>query len=120
MKILFWILLSHVLVMWLNNQTVELKCKPLPRVELFFHIPELAQKAAAALDKSNFHTAKISLNKMLFKNGGRTLILTFDSHGACPSDLLSFVDAVIEVASIAHPLSREVMIPLVQDSAVAL
>ena len=104
----------------LNSQNIVPACKPSPQVEMLFRKPELAQKAASALTNAKFNTSKVAINKMFFEDGGRRLILKLSSSGACPSDLLAFVCAVVDAASIARPLLREISIPLVQDSAVAL
>ena len=87
---------------------------------MVFLKPEHSQRTAAALASSKFNNSKASISKMVFKDGERTLILAFNSSDACPSDLVSFVDAVVDVASIARPLFREITISLMQDSAVTL
>ena len=51
---------------------------------------------------------------MLFEDQGRRLILKISSSGALPSDSVSFVFDVVNVASAARPLTREINIPLVQ------
>ena len=104
----------------LNNPTASSECKLLPQVEMLFLKPEHSQKAAAALDSSKFSNSKVSISKMLFENRGRTLILAFNSSGACPSDVFTFVSAVVDAASAARPLMRAVTIPLVQNSAVTM
>ncbi len=112
-----WLLLfQRVSDVWLSNQSLDAKCKLLPQVELLFRTSELAQRAAAVLTDSKFSKSQVSIRKMFFEDEGRRLILTFNSSGACPSDLLSFVCAVVDAASIMHPLLREITIPLVQNS----
>lgn len=82
---------------------------------MHFATLEHAQRAAALLAGSKFDSSKVSISEMLFEDRGRRLILKFNSSGALPSDLVSFVFAVVEVASAARPLIREITIPLVQN-----
>jgi len=92
----------------------------LPQVRLLFLKAEHSQKAAAAFASSKFKNSKVSISKMLFEDGGHTLILVFNSSGACPSELFSFVSAVVDAVSTASPLLRAITVPLVQNSAVTL
>ena len=93
----------------LNNKTFDYKSDLLPQVEMLFIKPEHAQKAAFALAIPKLKNSKISINSMHFEDGGRTLKLTFNSSSAFPSDILEFVGSVVDAASIARPLFREIL-----------
>jgi hypothetical protein len=85
-----------------------------PQVEMQFVTTEHAQRAVALLDSSKFDNPKVSISETLFEDPGRRLILKFNSSGARPSDLVSFVFDVVDAVSAARPLTREVSIPLVK------
>ena len=76
---------------------------------------ERAQKAADLLDSSKFDNSKIAISEIFFEDRGRRLILKFDSSGALPSEIISFVFDVIDAASAERPLTQEINIPLVQN-----
>lgn len=82
-------------------------------MELHFGTFERAHQAAALLTEHEFGASKVTLKEVLFEDGGRMLILKFTSVGARPSEFLSFVRAVVDVASAAGPIWRSVIIPLV-------
>ncbi len=87
----------------------------LPQVEMHFGTFERAQKAAALLKNSKFDNSKVSISEMLFEEQGRLMILKFNSFGAYPSQLISYMLAVIDVASNACPVWKHITIPLVQN-----
>jgi len=95
------------------NNAVPCSANRSPQVELHFGTFERAHQAAALLANSEFGPSKVSLSEVLFEDGGRLLVLKFTSFGARPSELLSFVQSVVEVASVAGPIRRSVSIPLV-------
>jgi hypothetical protein len=99
----------------LESQFIGSKGTLLPQVEMQFATLEHAQKAVSLLASSKFDNSKVSISEMLFEDRGRRLILKFSSSGALPSDLVSFVFDVVDVASAARPLTREINIPLVQN-----
>jgi hypothetical protein len=102
-------------VIQLKRQTLSSKRKSLPQVEMHFATLEHAQKAASLLDSSNFDNPQVSISEMLFEDRGRRLILKFNSSSVLPSDLVAFVFDVVDAVSAAHPLTREVNIPLVHQ-----
>ncbi len=76
---------------------------------------ERAQKAAALLEDSKFNNSKVSISEVLFEEQGRKLRLKFKSFGAYPSEIVSFVLGVVDVASAAFPVWQHITIPLVQN-----
>jgi len=101
--------------MQLESQLIGPKGTFLPQVEMQFATLEHARKAVALLAISRFDDSKVSISEMLFEDRGRRLILKFSSSGPLPSDLVSFVFDVVDVASAARPLTREINIPSVQN-----
>ena len=99
----------------LNSQIHESKCIPFLHVEMQFPTWERAQRAAALVNGLKSAISKVTVSEMLFEDYGRRLVLEFSSSGALPSELVSYVFAVVDAASAERPLTRNIDIPLVQN-----
>lgn len=92
------------------------ECLLKPKIEMYFATLERAQKAEALLYDFWRKNSKVFISEMLFDDGGRMLILKFSSFGAHPSDIVSYVFAVVIALQSVYPVWKHVSIPLVPNS----